>query len=92
MKTQRFPQEALHDILSKLTEHSSKYKIDGVSLHFDGDEYRLAFKGEGELVEQALDQEDVTSTQPIVAPTSMRCSACDMWNAHAPDCPLITSA
>ena len=55
MATIRWPKEGLADALRKIAEHAEKYVIDNLSVAFDGQVYRIAFEGSGQLL---VDTED----------------------------------
>lgn len=48
--TGKVPVEAFADLLERIADHSRIYTVTAMSFHFDGEGYRIAVEGDGELV------------------------------------------
>lgn len=59
----KFPREALADALRRIADHAEHYKIDGLSVAFDGTMYRVSFYGDGELKLPGIDPDDTEPSE-----------------------------
>ena len=51
MTTQKIAREAVADLLERIAQHARKYVLAGLSIHFDGQFYRVSVEGSGELLD-----------------------------------------
>ncbi|GAF78668.1 unnamed protein product [marine sediment metagenome] len=55
MTIEKFPREALADLLRRMADHAEKYECT-MSMEFDGVAYRVSVTGEGEMSRASTDQ------------------------------------